>query len=166
MDATNSLLAGDLLAWIDGLDVDERAEYHPPGAPEDMPPVIHVRAGLADIMITPEGVDRRTDQVMYSMKAHAHGNYQEGVACFRRNREGNERRMREFQQDPDRAVQRAMAEKEGMPLEIIDQLIPMVGQSVVDAIGDKLRGMARPQPTESPVSGGPVGWDGPTGFYL
>lgn len=165
-----ALLAGDLLTWVDSIDADERYEFNDPH-PEHLgvvARVIHIRAGLVDLMIKPAGFNPVTREISYELAAHGHDNIPEATECFRRNREGNERRHREAEINPERAEQRAMAERMGMPLEMINRLIPLNGDepSAVDQTRERLTRQPRTQPDVSPVSGGPVGWEGPTGLYL
>jgi hypothetical protein len=184
---TLALLHGDLIEWVDSLpDVDERYEYRalpvpgvelPPGL--DNLPTVSVRFGLVDILVQPTGIVGGGDGDMfpvYEIQAHSHPDEGTATECFRRNRERNERERQEYDVNPERAVARREARDMGMPEDLVNRLIPLTGAGLVDEIMGEM-GRQRPgngapfpsrrtPPVESPVSGGPVGWEGPTGFYM
>ena len=144
---------GDLIAFAENLEADERVEYDPTGAEGRG---IHIRAGLADILIKPEGKHKVTGEVIYAMTAHGHGSMSDAVECYRSNVEKNLRFDREWLIDPGRATARAQARSTGMPEELINRLIPMP-EIDHDEVIQTFRGQLAEMP-EAPVSGGPPGW--------
>ena len=147
-----ALLAGNLLEWVDSIDADEKYEFSESFPDGEVGRVVHLRAGLADIMVKPKGVDHRTGMIGYEASLHTHENIADAVKCFQHNRAGNERRNREWEINPERAVARAQGEAMGIPLEVIDAIMPITGTGALDQARERLFG-SRPRqhrPTEDP----------------
>lgn len=160
-EALNHLRNGNLVAFAETLDADERVEYDSTGA---MGRGIHLRYGGTDILVQADGTHKITGEVIYKLSAHGHhGSVSDAIECYRSNVEKNLRLDREYLIDPARAGARAAARAVGMPEELIDRMIPMpeLDEPAEDPeqVVAAFRGQLDDMPS-APVSGGPVGWWG------
>jgi hypothetical protein len=196
MDTANdALVEGNLLDWIDELsdmarseindgtiDADdfERTTYRTPGLPK-APDTVHVRYGLADIMVTPVAVHKVTGAVLWEAQTHTHDDVDDARECYRHNVRENRQRAREFEINPERASMRQQARAAGMSPEDVDRAIPLTGEGDYDrfkallssAVAEARQetGPGRPSlpPRRLPAvtsASDDQPYDGPTGFYL
>jgi hypothetical protein len=194
MDTANdALVDGNLLDWIDELsdmarrevdngDIDaddfERTTYRLPGTLPEAPEAVHIRYGLADILVTPVAVHKVTGAVLWEAQAHTHDEVDDARECYRRNVRDNRKRAQEYEINPERAIMRQQARAAGMSPEEVDRAIPMVGEGDYD----RFKGLLSAAVAEARQETGPSlpprhlpavtrasddqPYDGPTGFYL
>lgn len=167
MDTTSNLRDGDLRAWALSLPADQLTEYDTNDDGEEWPSAVHVLVGVTDVLVRPIGRDE-DGTIGYDLSSHTHPDLDTARACYRRNRDSIRRRLAEAAIDMERAAQRTMLERRGMPLEVIDRMLPLVDPQS-DKFASGLQTMLSDgPPANAPVSGPPArGWTGDEpGFYL
>ena len=197
MDTANdALVEGNLLDWIDELsdmarrevsngDIDaddfERVTYRQPGTLPEAPEAVHIRYGLADILVTPVAVHKVTGAIMWEAQAHTHEDVDDARECYRRNVRDNRERAREYEINPERASMRQQARAAGMSPEEVDRAVPLVGEGDYDRFKGLLSAVIEGSQQETGPDGPTLPprrlptvtrasddqpYDGPTGFYL
>lgn len=174
MDTNSTLRNGDLLAWIESLDWDERSTYRVPEYQGDER-AVHVRIGMADMVVYPQARHKVTGQIIWGITGHTHDDEDDARECYAENRRRNELMEFEATVSPERAQQRAEARAHGIPDEVVDKMIPLIGKAPLDGMIDKIVSQARRTgDLDAAIKQGArevyvqyTGDDpGPTGFYL